>query len=219
MSEILIHEIAEHFSERSGGYDDLGTWSNSEAVLSAMVSFLPKAETTMINVVDFGAGTGAVSKHILEGYHCPIKLTALDICEDMLKKIENPLIEKCVASLEVIPYDDNVFDVGVSRQCLHYIDDLETVINEIRRVIKKGGTFILSQIVPLDGEAKAHWKKTIQYRQPLRKQYFSESQWIEAFTSRGFVFESIKNFSHRGFVSKWVRKYNITDQTIMAIVR
>ena len=215
MRTAKILDITEHFSNRSNIYDAFGTWVNNDTILSAITSFIPESQNKPIIVVDLGAGTGAVSKYILQEYPFEKSIIAVDICADMLDKIAEPAICRCVASLESLPFVDDTFDVAVSRQCLHYIEHLGQAIHEIKRVLNNNGVFILSQIVPLETQSKEYWSKVINFRQPLRKQYYSEKDWIDAFLSVGFTLRSVKRYSHRGSVKEWGSKYNISDSALI----
>lgn len=215
MGTLKTSDIEEHFSNRSNVYDAFGTWVNNDTILSSMASFIPESQDRSIDIVDLGAGTGAVSKYILKEYPFEKSIIAVDICADMLEKISGFAIERCVASLESLPFDDNNFDVAVSRQCLHYIEQMEQAIKEIKRVLKNNGVFILSQIVPLESQSKGYWSKVINFRQPLRRQYYSEKDWIAALFSEGFIPLSIERYSLRGSVKKWGSKYNISDSSLI----
>lgn len=212
MKNIELREISKHFSNRADTYDAIGTWVKNDAILSFMLSCIPDSPEYSIRIIDLGAGTGAVSNYIYNNYMHKKEITAVDICPDMLSKILNPEIEKCIASVEEMPFDDDTFDVAVSRQCLHYVENLDQAVQEIKRVIKDTGTLILSQIVPLESQTKEYWCKLTKFRQPLRKNYFSESDWISLLENKGFTPVSIKRFSHRGSVLKWAQKYKINDK-------
>lgn len=47
------------------------------------------------------------------------------------------------ASSELIPFEDNYFDVVSSFNSLDHVVDLDTAISEIKRVLKPGGLFLL----------------------------------------------------------------------------
>jgi len=215
MGTMELYEISKHFSERSNTYDKLGTWVNNDSILSCINSYLPKTPKQMLSIIDLGAGTGAVSKYILKKYPFEKNITAIDICPDMLKKIEQPEIKKIVCSLEKIPLDNNQFDIAVSRQCLHYVENIECVTREIKRILKNNGIFILAQIVPFESQTKEYWRRIIQHRQPLRKHFFSEKEWTNLFINQGFSLLSINRFSHRASVMKWVDKYGIIDTDLI----
>ena len=49
-----------------------------------------------------------------------------------------------VADAEVLPYDDDTFDVVIGHAVLHHIPDLELAFREILRVLKPGGRFVFA---------------------------------------------------------------------------
>lgn len=215
MDVTKLPEIVEHFSSRSNVYDIFGTWVNNDTILSSIIACIPASPEKLLDIVDLGAGTGAVSKYIFKEYPFGKSITSVDICEDMLSRILESEIKKCVTSIETMPFANDTFDVAVSRQCLHYVDQLGQAISEIKRIVKKNGMFILSQIVPFESQMKDYWSEIIKFRQPLRKHYFSEADWINILTYEGFNLLSIERFSHRGSVLKWANKYNITNLTMI----
>lgn len=215
MTNKKILEIKEHFANRSNVYDELGTWVNNDAILSSILSCLPKSPNNLLDIIDLGAGTGAVSKYILKNYHFDKCITAVDICEEMLSQIHDKEIKKCIANIETLPFSDNSFDAVVSRQCLHYIEQLTNVTYEIKRILREKGTFVLSQIVPIKNIEEDYWRELIKFRQPLRRQFLNEEEWIRTFSSEGYIPISVERFSHRSSVKKWVNKYKINDQPLI----
>ena len=108
-----------------------------------------------------------------------------------------------------MPFIDNSFDVIVSRQCLHYIDNLNKVIDEIKRVLKSGGIFVLSQFVPLETKTKGFWTEMMKIRQPMRKNFYSENDWIALFKQHGFSVKSIERYSLTYSIKNWAQTYNV----------
>jgi ubiquinone/menaquinone biosynthesis C-methylase UbiE len=210
MKDKIKAEIVQHFARRSDVYDAFGTWVNNDDVLSSITSFLPNKQGRL-DIVDLGSGTGAVASYIINNYSHVNTMVAVDVCEDMLKRIDSNQITKIVSPLENMPFKDNVFDVAVSRQCLHYINDLKKTISEIVRILKNNGIFVLSQIVPLESSTRSYWEKIIRLKQPLRYNYFSEKEWLQLFAQAGFKLISMQRFSHRSSIKKWTQKYTINN--------
>lgn len=202
--------IVEHFSERVLQYDNITTWVNNVDILKKMVELLPEEKKKYL-ILDLGAGTGVVSKYILHNYKCPVEITAVDCCSLMLEEIREPQIQTIEANIEKMPFSDNLFDIVISRQCLHYVDNLDLAMSEVRRILKNSGIFILAQIVPYDIATATYWKEVISIRQPLRKWFFTSGEWNELI--KKFEFEILNNskYSHVGSINKWVKKYNITE--------
>lgn len=98
-------------------------------------------------VLDYGFGAGANLIHMLDA---GTKACGVEVSDSVIQLVENKLSERNLKSelkkIEngMIPYPDNHFDVVVAWQVLVY-NDMDTyfkALNEISRVLKKGGYFI-----------------------------------------------------------------------------
>ena len=88
------------------------------------------------NVLDLGSGTGAAYKQ-LKG----LNVTALDPDEKMLSR--NKFERKIIGVSEQLPFEDNIFDNIFCAFVLRNVEDIDKTFNEIRRVLKKDGVFVL----------------------------------------------------------------------------
>lgn len=77
----------------------------------------------------------------------------LDIAEGMLKKAENTARKMGIknvkfvnSELEHIPLEDNSIDLIISNCTINHAEDKQLVWNEIYRILKKGGRFVVSDI-------------------------------------------------------------------------
>ena len=87
-------------------------------------------------VLDLGSGTGAAEKQLV-GY----EVTALDPDKRMLSL--NNFSNKIVGSAEALPFDDKSFDNVYCAFVWRNVSDTDKAFEEIRRVLKDGGKFIL----------------------------------------------------------------------------
>lgn len=204
-----IQDIVRHFSARSEKYDKQLDWVNDNNILDMMVENLSERKG---RILDLGAGTGAVAKHILKTYGNDYKIIALDICQDMLDQINDIRIETVCSGVEELPFEDDSFDIVISRQCLHYIEDVEKVLEEVNRVLKKDGMFVLAQIVPIDKTTSSDWESVVKIRQPLRKWYFTSEEWDAVIEKHSFILHSRQKYAKTASVSKWARKYGSDDK-------
>jgi ubiquinone/menaquinone biosynthesis C-methylase UbiE len=96
-------------------------------------------------VLDLGAGTGRLVPTIrnLGG-----TVSATDLSEEMLKvlKKEYPGVETKVADCEELPYEDDEFDTVVASFVIVHLADLRHCFDEVYRVLKDGGRFVLTNI-------------------------------------------------------------------------
>lgn len=205
-----MDNIRQHFALRSSIYNTHCGWVKQTDLLQAIANAIGNVDHK-IKILDLGAGTGAISNYLYDSFGSKADIFALDISIDMLSKITNPSIHKIEGTAEYLPFEDNYFDFVVSRQCLHYVDKIDTAIEEIFRVLKNDGNFILSQIVPIENDSLQHWINFTRFRQPLRKTFFSEKEWIEVICKHGFSLINITNHSHRGSMNRWIKQYRVTS--------
>ena len=91
---------------------------------------------TGTTVLDLGSGTGAAEKQLV-GY----EVTALDPDERMLSL--NNFSNKIVGSAEALPFDDKSFDNVYCAFVWRNVSDTDKAFEEIRRVLKDEGKFVL----------------------------------------------------------------------------
>jgi len=97
------------------------------------------------NLLEVGTGSGIFLPELAR--HCD-KLHACDIhphfenIEFLLKHYNIKNYELKSQSIEKTDYPDNYFDVIVAVSVLEFVDNLQSAITEIKRILKKDGVFI-----------------------------------------------------------------------------
>jgi len=108
--------------------------------------------TDNINILDCGCGTGNYTEILINnGYN----VTSIDYNDNMLKilkekNLKNNIIKK-VNIKEILPFNDNQFDIIIINQVLHHLNDFndnfiyhKSLIKEISRIIKNNGLFTIN---------------------------------------------------------------------------
>lgn len=136
------------------------------------------------SVLECACGTGMFSVKIALGVK---SLTATDFAEGMLRrtrkkcgKFMNTRIEK--ADITKLDYDDNTFDKAVAANVIHLLDEPKKAIDELKRVVKPGGTIIIPTYV--------HFKESIAANAFNKagagfKRHFDEKTYKEFFRGLG----------------------------------
>jgi ubiquinone/menaquinone biosynthesis C-methylase UbiE len=103
--------------------------------------------------VDLGSGRGTDSIRLAEAVGAKGYVYGIDISEGMLRKssetagklgITNNRFIK--SDLEKIGLNDNIADLVISNCTINHSSDKQLVWNEIYRILKKGGRFVVSDI-------------------------------------------------------------------------
>ncbi len=96
-------------------------------------------------VLDLGAGTGLLSKHLAKRF-ADDQLICLDFAQDSLKI--NPAKNKLCANAYQLPLADNSVDIVISSLMMQWCPDLNQLFSEIHRVLKNNGLILFSTFGP-----------------------------------------------------------------------
>jgi SAM-dependent methyltransferase len=91
-------------------------------------------------VLEVGCGTGAMAEriHDLPG----VTLVATDFSPRFVELTAARGVDARQADICYLPFDDDTFDVVFAGWMLYHVRDLERALNEVRRVLRPGGTFV-----------------------------------------------------------------------------
>ena len=99
-------------------------------------------------ICDLGCGAGPVTFEMLKrGYN----VVGLDYSIDMLSNAKRRLIAGGISgrplinsNAETLPFQDEMFDCVVCLGVISYVENYENIIKEIHRVLRPGGTVVIS---------------------------------------------------------------------------
>lgn len=98
-------------------------------------------------VLDIGAGTGRMA---LELSNRGAKVTALDVSENMLnvlkRKDASRKIVTTIGDAEDLPFENERFDIVVATFLIVHLKDPSRFFDEVYRVLKDGGIFLVTNI-------------------------------------------------------------------------
>lgn len=100
-------------------------------------------------LVDIGTGTGVFAEELLNIIPNS-KCYGLDICEEMINWVKenrennlNSRLETILMTENVIPLPDEVADLVFMITVHHELDDSQTLLNDVKRVLKKNGKVLI----------------------------------------------------------------------------
>jgi ubiquinone/menaquinone biosynthesis C-methylase UbiE len=120
-----------------------------------------------MNVLEVGCGSGAFTTFVARAVGEKGKVYALDIQPNMLKQLENKLAKpenKDIQNIKLIegnayelPFDNNSLDGAYMITVLQEIPDRDRALQQIKRVLKPGGIFAVTELFP---DPNYPWKST-----------------------------------------------------------
>ena len=167
------------------------------------------------NVLDVGCGNGFIAHHLKGLLEC--KVTGIDV------------VERTAANIEYVPYDgrhfpirDQSVDAILLCYVLHHAQNLNLVLNEIRRVLRVGGTVVIYEDTPkLQWDRAVCWIHNLQWKGRTGDCSFHlDHEWEQIFTTAGFEVVQQKrlsrwrNFAHPVSRTFFVLKSSIASQQL-----
>ena len=180
--------------------------------------------------IDLGSGRGTDVMRLAETVGASGFVYGIDISEGMLQKARSTAerlgvsnVRFIKSSLEKINLDDSIADLVISNCTINHSSDKQSVWNEVFRILKKGGRFVVSDIYSVNPvpdeyrndpvEVSECWAGSVtrkEYLEQLRKAGFLSVQVIE---------ESAPYEKGKVMVSSWtitckkpMRKFNSEEK-------
>ena len=100
--------------------------------------------------LDVATGTGKLAVELAKEVGERGEVVGIDFCQRMLYKAKNKKIniELVLATLESLPFPDNTFDCATIGFALRNVTDIERTLQEMTRVIKRGGKVVCLEFAP-----------------------------------------------------------------------
>lgn len=112
--------------------------TNPQSWFSWLAERLPSTGS----ILEVGAGTGALWKHIGD---TALELTLTDFSPAMCEQLRSIPVAKVVeCDAHNLPFKDGEFDAVVASFMLYHLDDPQKALNEFARVLKPGGSVFIS---------------------------------------------------------------------------
>ncbi len=146
---MLINEIKDYWATRSQGYSKVNkdelSCNQKQKWLEAIEKRIGNVDKKTCRILDVGTGPGFFAILLAEaGYN----VTAIDLTEEMLKEAKenskhlNDKTEFKAMNAEDLSFEDNTFDVLVTRNLTWNLENPEKAYNEWIRVLKKDGAML-----------------------------------------------------------------------------
>lgn len=144
-------------------------------------------------VLDIGCGCGAIAEHMAS-------LTGADLWGINLDKSQiekawrNPNLRRSNFAFgdfnKPLDFDDESFDAVYAIQPMTYVSDHEFTFNEVFRILKPGGTFVIDDVAALDAydRENEHKKTLVQHTRELTVfgGFWYYKYWDDAYEKAGF---------------------------------
>jgi len=174
------------------------------------------------HVLDLGCGAGHVS-FVMAPFSASV--IAYDLSQSMLDVVQTSAtnrnlhnIETRAGEAEHLPFEDNSFDIIVTRFSAHHWRDVSTALQEIYRVLRQAGVAI---VIDITASEDALYDTTLQAVELLRDashvRDYRESEWAMMFAGAGFRHATMDRWRLKMVFDDWIARMRTPQERVIAI--
>jgi len=130
-------------------FRDKNEYPSEEIVSFIMRNYGASEHKEVINVLDMGCGWGNNLKFLKDKGFCGV---GVDISKTAIQYCKSSGYTASVCDFSKLPFSDSSFDIVFDRQAIQHntIENIKKTLNEVKRVLKKGGVFFSIMISEAD---------------------------------------------------------------------
>ncbi|WP_026563649.1 class I SAM-dependent methyltransferase [Bacillus sp. UNC41MFS5] len=147
------------------------------------------------------------------------KVTALDLTPEMLKAAEKFIrgnghlnVDFKIGDAENLPFSDGIFDIVTCRIAPHHFPDANKFVEEVQRVLKPSGQFLLDDnVVPEEDDYDLFYNSVEKWRDYSHFRAWKKSEWLRMLEINGFEVYEMHRFEKTFQYESWCNRMNLPE--------
>ena len=116
------------------------------------------------------------------------------------------------------PFDDNYFDIVVSRYSAHHWQDVGKSLRELHRITKPNGKLIIMDVVSPGQPVLDIWLQTIEaLRDTSHVRDYTPGEWLTFLSEAGFTIDKIQRHRLPLNFDSWIKRMRTPNNLVDAI--
>lgn len=179
---------------------------SSDADLEDLIGMLDP-QNNMV-AVDLATGTGFTAMGLATKVERVIAIDQTPEMLDQARKLSKERglvnIEFVLSDIEDLPIEDESIDIVTSRRAPHHFRDKRRFLSEVRRVLKKGGKFGLSDMIVSGSDRDDLFNSLEKTRDPSHVAAETMDGWRNLIEAAGMEITGIVEYSRRVEFQSWL---------------
>ena len=172
--------------------------------------------------LDVATGTGNTALALAEA---GADVVGIDVSPAMLKMARSRVVIEGQAArfvegkAEALPFEDASFDLVTARHAPHHFRDVPRFLAEVRRVLRPGGRYVMSDGVSPNLESKVWFDRWQALRDPSHWTNRTVDEWRALAAEAGFVWARDTIVPYRLEFGWWTRQSGSSLETVAELER
>ena len=193
-----------YFDKEAKEYDSSSDGKFVKCMYSEIVSRVMELQGRKI--LDLGCGNGNVIRMLQENREA--EYSGVDISEAMILEAQKRVgkgVELKAADAAALPYNNDIFDIIICNASFHHYTDPDAALEEIKRVLKPGGTLVLGDPTIPVGPVRWLFNRGLQYGNSGDYRIYGKKEIIVLLSKHGLEAEKWKMINWHTFVLNAVK--------------
>ncbi|MDQ0337471.1 ubiquinone/menaquinone biosynthesis C-methylase UbiE/catechol 2,3-dioxygenase-like lactoylglutathione lyase family enzyme [Caldalkalibacillus uzonensis] len=168
-------------------------------------------------VLDVGTGGGHVANALAP---LAAKVIAMDLTPEMLEAAQRFIsangyqnVDYVQGDAEQMPFGPETFDVVACRIAAHHFPNVQKFINEVFRVLRPSGRFLLvDNVAAEDDEIDQFYNEIEKLRDYSHVRAWKKSEWVRMLEENGLVIEECYRFAKTFAFEEWCSRMNLPEE-------
>ncbi|MEQ9720608.1 class I SAM-dependent methyltransferase [Yersinia alsatica] len=173
-------------------------------------------------LLDLGCGAGHAS---FTAAAVVKSVVSYDLSAQMLQVVSQAAADKKLTNIEVkqglaesLPFDDQSFDIVISRYSAHHWHDVGQALREVKRVLRPGGKVIFMDVVSPGHPVLDIYLQTVEVlRDTSHVRNYAPGEWLGLFTDAGLVINEVTSDRLHLEFSSWIARMRTPEYFAIAI--
>lgn len=206
--------VRQQFGESSAAYAISATHQSGND-LDRLVE-LAECRSDM-DVLDIATGAGhtarMIAPHVSHVVLSDLTPRMLDTARTEMQAAGAHNVSFRVADAEQLPFTASVFDLVTCRIAPHHFADVQQFVQEVYRVLRQGGMFLLlDSTAPDDPDLDRFLNELELRRDPTHVRSYTVSEWEQMLSDAGFALELMEDFPKRHAFDDWTARSRMTSE-------
>ncbi|CAM4158755.1 sam-dependent methyltransferase YafE [Yersinia intermedia] len=173
-------------------------------------------------LLDLGCGAGHAS---FTAAAVVKSVVSYDLSAQMLQVVSQAAMDKKLTNIDVqqglaesLPFDDQSFDIVISRYSAHHWHDVGQALREVKRVLRPGGKVIFMDVVSPGHPVLDIYLQTVEVlRDTSHVRNYSPGEWLARVTDAGLVINEVTTDRLYLEFSSWIARMRTPQYFAIAI--